>query len=170
MTCLCAAFVLMSAPAHAGGNAGVSPGGVKLYFAGGNVDIAIPITFRAEGYLGDEEQHGVGGAFVTEIGTGTFGASIVGFTPHYHYYFNGGSSSGGYVGANLDLRFRGGFNTIGIGPVGGYKHQFTDNWGLWAEASVGYATSGLKGAFGNSVRNHGGFFGMNVGVHYQWGN
>lgn len=156
-----------------GGQAGMSPGtGVKIRFEKGGTDVWIPIQFRAEGHLGSEGQHGVGGTFSYDIGTGK--STVIGLvvrsrtgmaaiTPHYHYYFNP-KDSGAYVGAFTDLRFGGGWNDIGVGGKGGYKHQFTENWGIWAEGSVGFSTSGSSG----SKRSNGGILGINAGAHYQF--
>lgn len=162
-------FLFVGGEAFAGGGqAGMSPGtGVKVRFAKGGADVWIPIQFRAEGHLGSEGQHGVGGTFSYDIGTGgsifTGNFGMVAITPHYHYYFNP-KESGPYVGGYVDLRFRSGVNDIVIGGKGGYKHQFTENWGIWAEGGFGFSTWGNNGF----SRSNGGQLAINAGAHYQF--
>ncbi len=163
------AGILLSFSAFAsGGSVGVSPGtGVKIVFGGGS-DVYIPIRFEGEGYLGDNDQHGVGGNIGFDIGTG-FAFNAFGITPEYKYYFNGGKLSSPFVGAYGDFRFAtgvfgGSFNLIGVGAQGGYQHYFTDNISIYGAGSFGFATVG--NSFG---RNNGGEFGIRAGVKYTFG-
>ena len=151
-----------------GGQVGLSPGtGFKMRFGGGSTDFWIPIQLRGEAYLGEEDQHGVGGTFGWDIGTGLT-PNFAAITPHYHYYFkqdDEGKGCGPYVGSYFDLRFRGNLNSIGLGAKGGYRFQFNDEWGIWAESNIGFNTIGGKN-FGN--RLNGGEFGFNVGAYWRF--
>ncbi|MCP4124506.1 MAG: hypothetical protein GY751_22405 [Bacteroidetes bacterium] len=147
-----------------GGQAGISPGsGFKLRFGNMNTDLHIPIQFRAEVHLGDEGQHGIGGSFSYDIGT-KFTPNFAAVTPHYHYYFKP-EGCGPYVGGYADFRFRGNLNDIGIGAKGGYRFKINEDWGIWAEANVGFNT--LGGTYFNK-RWNGGEVGFNAGAFYKF--
>jgi len=164
-----ALLLLFSVNTYAGdgGAASVTPGtGVKVLFGGG-ADIWIPIRFEAEGFLGEEGQHGVGGEIGFDIGTG-FTPGFFGIKPQYNFYFNGGQESGGYVGAYADLRFRSLWNIIGVGAQGGYVHYFNDMIAIFGEANVGYGTIGYTGGSG-SGRSHNGEFGVSAGLKIAFG-
>lgn len=166
---LCSVLFLSAPNVFAsGGSVGASPGtGIKVRFGGGT-DISLPIRFEGEGYLGDNDQHGVGGNIGFDIGTG-FNFNYFGITPEYKYYFNGGKESGAFVGAYGDFRFAtgtfgGSFNNIGIGGQGGYQHVFDFDLAIYGAGNIGFSTVG--NSFG---RNNGGEIGFRAGVKYIFG-
>lgn len=134
-----------------GGNVGFTPGtGFDFRAGSGRIDWLIPFMARGEYQFGSERMHAVGGEFGGKIWTGFKGFNTISFTPHYHYYFNGGAGSGPYVGAIFDLGFRSNFNMIGVGGVGGYQHMFNDFLGIYAEGRLGLSTFGTAFSVGRS--------------------
>ncbi len=165
---------LWSTPVYAGGGSVGGPGtGIKLRFGNGGTNAYLPFQAEAEGYLGSEGQHGVGGAIGYEIGFGNaFGYFHI--APEYRYYFNGGSSSGPFVGGYTHFGFGSNRNLIGMGAVGGYAHFFSDAISLVVRGNLGFASLGFKfgGGFfgGGTTRGSTGELGATVGVRWHWGN
>lgn len=166
---------LWTTPVYAGGGSvGGSPAtGIKLFFGGGGVDVRLPFHVEAEGYLGDEDKHGVGGSVGYEIGFSN-AFSIGSISPEYRYHFNGGQESGPFVGAYTHFGFRGGANIIGVGASGGYSHFFTDAISLVVRGNLGFATSSgvtTVNFFGpnfSTGRANGGEFGVTASVRWHF--
>ncbi len=166
-------LLVINSPAMAGGgSAGVSPAtGFKVFFGGGSSDFYIPIRFEAETYLGSSEKHGIGGSIGADIGVGVGRVTVGAISPEYNYYFSGGKVSSPYVGGYVDFRFRGGFNIIGVGGQGGYEHYFNEQFSLYGEGSIGFATAGYSGGYwgyGTRTRTNGGEFGVRVGGKFTF--
>ncbi|MCB0501392.1 MAG: hypothetical protein KDD32_01820 [Bacteroidetes bacterium] len=173
---LCSVLFIGTPNAKAsGGSVGLTPAtGVKLYFAKGGTSTFLPFRFEGEGYLGGNDQHGVGGGFGYDIGVGgarTFwgvraNVGYLSISPEYKYYFKGGKDSSPFVGAYTDFRFGSGRNIIGVGAQGGYQHVFDFGLGIYGVGSFGFGTAGNNSGFG---RSNGGEFGMRAGVKYIFG-